>query len=153
MGELQTTVPGRKLPRVLNKEVKGNTKGKTQICITPDKTNWTGNVAFGRITQFVSLDSFTLTPQSLTEALTLKIILVPPFEGNLSFKIIFGHEGSPTRKIESTVGKDEIQAAYERFLLSSQKDEEIPGDQFLSDFFGIAPSNKESGPEYYGFPE
>lgn len=69
MGELQATVLGRKLPRVLDKEVQGNAKGKTQVWITPDKTNWTGNFVFDRITQLVSLDSFRLTPQSLTEPL------------------------------------------------------------------------------------
>ncbi len=64
-----------------------------------------------------------------------------------------GHEGSLTWKVEKTVGKDANQAAYDRFPISSQKDEETPGDRFMSEFFGIAPSNKESRPEYYGFPE
>lgn len=128
-------------------------KGNTQTWITPDKTNWTGNFASARMIQLVSLDSFKLAPQSFTEPLTLKIVFVPPFEGNLSCKIVFGHEGSPTRKVETAVSKDAIQVAYERFLISSQRDEEVSMDQFMADFLGIAPSNEESEPEYYGFPE
>ena len=128
-------------------------KGNTQVWVTPDKTNWTGNFAFGRMTQLVSLDSFRLAPQSFTEPITLKIVFVPPFEGNLSYKIVFGCEGSPTRKVEATVSKGTIQEAYERSLKNFQRDEEMSQSQFMTDFLGIVPSTEESGPEYYGFPE
>jgi hypothetical protein len=128
-------------------------KGNTQMWVTPDKTNWTGNFAFGRMTQLVSMDSFKLAPQSFTQPLTLKIVFVPPFEGDLSYKIVFGHEGSPTRKVEAVVSKGTIQVAYKSFLKSSQRDEEASTNQLMTDFLGIAPSTEESGPEHYGFPE
>ena len=127
-------------------------RGDTKMWVIPDKSNWSGNFGYGRTCQIVSNDSFKLAPQSFTQPVTLKIILAPPFESDLYYKIIFGHEGSPTRKVEKTVMREAIQDAYERFSVESA-DEEKMAMKFGRDLLGIEDTSKNSGPEYYGIPD
>ena len=94
------------------------------------------NVAFGRITQLVSVDSFRLAPQSFCTPITVKLILTPPFQSGLSFKLTFGHEGSPTRKVEGGVSKEVLRSAFDSFVEMSDEDLEKSTSKFMEEFSG-----------------
>ncbi len=83
----------------------------------------------------------------------MKLILAPPFESGLSFKLIFGHEGSPTRKVEGAVSKEAIRNAFDRFIEMSDEDLEKSTGKFMEEFLGVLPASDDPGPEYYGFPD
>lgn len=119
-------------------------RGRTRGWMNPDQTNWSCNNAYGPVRQLVSNDSLKLAPQAMTEAINLKVIFVPPFEGNLYCKIVFGHEGSPTQVIEKTVAKEVIQSTYEKFMRLWDQDKER-ARKLGSDFFGIEEASRDSG--------
>lgn len=128
-------------------------KGGSQAWITPDKLNWTGTFNFGRITQLVSNGAFKLAPQSFATPIIIKLVLARPFESDLSCKLVFGHEGSPTRKVEKSVNRELIDKAFDEYLGMAADQLEGNTSRAMETFLGIGESSEDAGPEYYGFPD
>ncbi len=124
--------------------------GGTRLWVEPDRANWTGNFAYGRLTQLVSIDAFKLAPQAFTTPLTVKIIFSPPFTTEFGYKFVFGHEGSPVRKVAEVVSSIRLQEAYNGAVKTLREGKEISSDLFMESFFGIAPQIEDPGSEYYG---
>jgi hypothetical protein len=127
--------------------------GGTKMWFEPDRTNWTGNFAFARMIQLVSHDSYKLAPEAFATPLTIKVVFAEPFESDLYYKIVFGHDDAPTRKIEQAVQVFQIREAFLEMLSLLLERKEVSSGVFMERFLGITPETEDQGHEYYGSQE
>ncbi|MGD9853266.1 MAG: helix-turn-helix domain-containing protein [Nitrospirales bacterium] len=118
-----------------------------------DPDNWTG-IREGNVAgYFIANESLRLAPHAFVEPIFINIQFTPPFESDPYLKIIFGCEGSPTRKIENRVELDKFQATYQ--FLSDMEGPLTMGDEKLiqRDFLGLEPLGPDINIEEYGLDE
>jgi hypothetical protein len=114
-------------------------KGRTEIAIQPDSTNWTGHNAYGVLTNLVSKDSFKLSPGSLIQPFVFAVRAIPPFESEFSYEITFGHGASQMRRIETRVSPEKLVAAHQAFATAAWSSD--VGRRFVEDFMDLDADN------------
>jgi hypothetical protein len=104
--------------------------GSTAAIAIPDKVNWSGHHAFGRITNIVSNDSFKLAPEAFVQPIIFELSFRPPFESDLFYEITFGHQASPVTKVTARVKPVVLTQAHETLLKAGDSDEKT-GREFV----------------------
>jgi hypothetical protein len=113
-----------------------------------DRSNWTGQFAYGFTISLVSIDAFKLAPKASVEPLHFLCSFAPPFDHNMFYRINFGAQGTPVRTIEAHVSVAILQAAFDAYT-SSVRDRPS-GERFIQTAMSIPESRPLTVDEAYG---
>jgi hypothetical protein len=109
----------------------------------PDVQNWTGNQAFGCITQVLCKESFRLAPNVLCQPLKLTFGLVPPFPERLLLKITTGCAGSQIKEFKHRLAPEELERFYADFAANHGDADAC--HQFVHRIVGAQTDEEEAG--------
>jgi len=101
---------------------------------------WNGSFALGIQFSLISKFEVRLPPEAFISPLSIKVILVPPFQRNININAICGCSDSPSTKFYLKNTKENIEKLYDNLLndfRSSAPTFNERRDSFVTDLFGL----------------
>jgi hypothetical protein len=82
----------------------------------PEKSDWMGNFAYGRIMGLISKPEIRLAPDAHIQPLCMDMILEPPFEKNLKVELSCGCSGAPIFRFNWENSSENVEQLYNEIM-------------------------------------
>ena len=85
-----------------------------------DRSNWSGNMAFGRVMSLISEPNMRVPPEAMTLPVCLRATLTPPFAGGIHWDGVVGAGESVPYRFDAAISQEQLESLHSGLIEASR---------------------------------